>query len=149
MATPAGMDITEAAQRVGALAWAEQRLFEIVGGWVASTSEPDAKVRFARLSRLHGDHVVALVAVLPDTRDHDPDALVAPPEGPDPMRVLDGVDSTDARVRALVEGALPAQIAGLEAFLSDASTVRDAPSQRVVGAVLAEDRSILDELRSG
>jgi hypothetical protein len=65
------------------------------------------------------------------------------------VRALDGADSTDARIRALVDAALPAQIAGLEAFLADASTVRDAPSQRVVGAVLADDRSILDELRSG
>jgi len=138
------MDITDAAQRIGALAWCEQQLFEIVGGWVVTTPEPDTKLLFARASRHHGDHALALVGVLPDTRDHDPDSLVAPGDD-DLTRLLHGVDSTDTRLRALAE-VLPAQVAALEAFAAAASAVRDGPAMRVVGDVAASDRALADEV---
>jgi len=135
------MDITESARRVGALAWTEQRLFEVVGGWVVSTPEPDVKLLFARASRHHGDHALALAAVLPDTRDHDPVALVAPAHD-DPSGGLAG-DSTDARLDALLV-VLSRQIEAIDGFLTDASPVRDGPPLRVAGLVVAEDRAEID-----
>jgi hypothetical protein len=90
------MDIHEAARRVGALAWTEDRLFEVVGGWVASTSEPEAKLLFARSSRHHGDHALTLAAVLPETRDHDPSQLVTPGDEDGTAR-LDAAATTSAR----------------------------------------------------
>jgi hypothetical protein len=132
------MDITDAARRVGALAWTEQRLFEVVGGWVDSTPEPGVKLLFARASRHHGDHALALAAVLPDTRDHDPVALVAPADD-DPSGSLGG-DTTDARLDALLV-VLSRQVEAIDGFLTEASPVRDGPALRVAELVVAEDRS--------
>jgi hypothetical protein len=143
------MDITEAAHRIGALAWTEQRLFEVVGGWVPSTAEPDAKLLFARLSRHHGDHVVALTAVLPDTRDHDAAALVAP-GADDPSTALDGA-TTDARLEALLL-VLARQVDAIAAFLADGAPIRDGPALRVTSLVLAEDSAAVEaatEFRDG
>jgi hypothetical protein len=135
------MDITEAARRVGALAWTEQRLFEVVGGWVASTPEPDVKLLFARASRHHGDHALALAAVLPDTRDHDPVALVAPADD-DPSGGLGG-DTTDVRLDALVV-VLSRHVEAIDGFVTDTAPIRDGPALRVVGLVVAEDRAEID-----
>ena len=132
-----GMDIHEAARRVGALVWTEQRLFEVVGGWVASTPEPETKLLFARLSRHHGDHALALAAVLPDTRDHDPSQLVTPGDADGAAR-LDSADTTPARLAALVEVATE-QVATLDLLLADGSSVRDGPVLRVARLVRDED----------
>jgi hypothetical protein len=137
------MDITESAQRVGALAFAEQQLFETVGAWVASTDEPDLKLLFARLSRHHGDHALALAAVLPDTRDHDPEALVAP--GDDPSGADLAADSGPARLGALGV-VLARQIEALERYLADGSPVRDGPGLRVVRLVRDDDAAEAEEL---
>jgi len=142
-----GMDITAAARRVGAIAWTEQRLFEVVGGWVASTPEPDAKLLFARLSRHHGDHAVALESVLPATRDHDPVALVAPlgDEGDEGAAALGGAADTPARVEALLV-TLSRQRAAIEGFLTEASPIRDGPARRVAGLVLEADAALAEEV---
>ncbi len=132
-----GMDIHEAAHRVGAVAWTEQRLFEIVGGWVSSTPEPEAKLLFARLSRHHGDHALALAAVLPDTRDHDPSQLVTPGSG-DGTERLEAAETTPARLVALVEIATQ-QVAALDLLLADAAPVRDGPVLRVARLVRDDD----------
>lgn len=138
-----GMDIHEAARRVGALAWTEQRLFEVVGGWVASTPEPEAKLLFARLSRHHGEHALALVTVLPDTRDHDRSQLVAPGDEISTAR-LDAADTTPSRLASLVE-VVTQQLAALDLLLADGSSVRDVPVLRVARLVRDEDATEVEE----
>lgn len=141
------MQIDEAAQRVGELAWVEQRLFEVLGAWAASTPEPGLKVVLATQSRLHGDHVLTLTAVLPDTRDHDPEALVAPP-AVDPTAALDGLAERDERLRTLLDEVLPAHLGALERFVADASPISDGPARRAVAAVLDEDRAAAESGRA-
>jgi hypothetical protein len=46
--------IEESARAVGAWAWAESSLFEVVGAWVASTDSPSAKIYFDACSQHHG-----------------------------------------------------------------------------------------------
>ncbi len=72
-----GMTIDESARRLGHIVWVERRLFELLGGWVTSTPEPAVKLALARRSRHHAAHAAAIEVVLPDTRDHDPVAVVA------------------------------------------------------------------------
>jgi hypothetical protein len=139
--------LDESAQRLGALAWTERRLFELLGGWVVTTAEPDAKLGFARASRRHGEHAIALAELLPDTRDHDPEALVAPPEGSaSAFAAAATVRSTGDRLELLEATIAPAHLGALEGFLADASGVRDGPAIRVVGSVLAEDTALVGEL---
>jgi hypothetical protein len=47
------LTIEESARMVGAWAWAERRLYEVVGAWAPSTASPAAKVWFSSASQHH------------------------------------------------------------------------------------------------
>jgi hypothetical protein len=49
----AALSIEQSAHMVGAWAWAEGRLYEVIGSWVPSTVWPAAKVWFASASQHH------------------------------------------------------------------------------------------------
>jgi hypothetical protein len=72
--------LDETGRWVGAQAWVELRLFEAVGGWVATTPEPEAKARFAAWSRHHAWHAELWLAHRPVVAGLDPDDLVAAPD---------------------------------------------------------------------
>ena len=145
-----GMTIDESARRLGHIVWAERRLFELLGGWVTSTPEPPVKLALARRSRHHAAHAATLDVVLPDTRDHDPRALVAAPDPEEPARFaeLAARTGTGARLAALVDDLLPQRLEACEAFLAGASAVRDGPAVRALILVLAEERAELTDLRA-
>jgi hypothetical protein len=143
------MTLDESARRLGALVWTERWLFELLGGWVVTTPEAAVKVELARVSRRHGAHALALADLLPETRDHDPDALVAPPEPGDAWfagAAAASASGTDDRLAVLDAKIAPAHLGALEAYLADATAVRDGPAIRVVGLVLAEDATGYHEL---
>ena len=50
---PPPLTIEESARMVGAWAWAESHLYEVVGSWVPSTAWPGAKVWLASASQHH------------------------------------------------------------------------------------------------
>ncbi len=47
-------DIVQRARCIGAFAWIEQRLFEVVGGWASAETDDLLKVLFDTESRVHG-----------------------------------------------------------------------------------------------
>ena len=142
------MTLDESARRLGGIVWFERRLFEVMGRWVPSTPDLSVKLMLARQSRHHGEHAAAVEVVLPETRDHDPGVLVAPTDLPDAARFDEagGRVGTDDRLRGLVDELLPDQLAACEAFLAEASPVRDGPAIRALIFVLAEERAELTEL---
>jgi len=143
------MTLDESARRLGGLVWTERRLFELLGGRVATTPEPVLKVALASASRRFGEHALALEALLPDTRDHEPEALVVP-VGVDAARfdALASAEPGASRLDPVLDDLGASHLGALAAYLGDASPVRDGPGIRVVTTVLAEDRSLLEELRS-
>ena len=142
------MTIDEGARRIGGLVWAERRLFELTGGWVATTPEPEPKVTLAVSSRRFGDHAVALAVLLPDTRDHTPEAMVAPVgDAAAAFDLAQGATTTPERLAVLSDALSAGHLAALEEYLADAVPVRDGPGIRVVTAVLAEDRAVFERLR--
>lgn len=48
--------LEESDRLVASYRWLERRRFELLGGWVASTVEPEAKLAFARHARHHAWH---------------------------------------------------------------------------------------------
>ena len=136
-----GMTLDESARSLAGAVAAEQELFEVVGGWVAETADPVPKLVFARQSRRHGEHALRLLALLPETRDHDPAALVAAAATVPAVRDLAAPD----RVSGLL-AALRAQQDRLVAYLAAASPVRDGPGIRVAGEVLVASRVDVEEL---
>jgi hypothetical protein len=104
------------------------------------------KLALARASRRHGDHALALAGLLPETRDHAPEALVAPgPDAAEACAAAASAPSTRERLEAL-DAVGAAHLRALEAFLADAAEVRDGPTIRVVGLVLAEDAASFRDL---
>mgnify|MGYP003403007899 CR=1 FL=1 len=57
--------IDESGRRIGHHAWIEMRLFETVGAWVASVSEPEVKALLAAQSHHHAWHAELWHGLLP------------------------------------------------------------------------------------
>lgn len=138
-----GLPLDDIARRVGHCRWLEERCFEMLGGWVASTPEPEVKLLFARHSRHHAWHAELLFTCLPDTRDHDPDTLTAPAADgwPPAVDTLRAADDTLSRL-SIVSRVLVARLAAeYDSLLDVASPVRDAPLLRWVGVLVGDERA--------
>jgi hypothetical protein len=71
--------LEEAARLAGGHRWVELRLFEILGTWVSSTDDVDAKLLFDRHSQHHAWRAEQWWDRLPVLADVDRDALVEVP----------------------------------------------------------------------
>lgn len=127
-------------------AWVEQRLFEVLGGWVATTDEPSTRIALATGCRRHEWHARLwrdLVPVIGGPADQ----AAAP--APAWVAVLDAVaaaPTTVERLAGFVRVVLAQLITTDDARLAVASPVADAPLRRVLGLVLADD---VEEWRTG
>ena len=138
------MTLDESARRLGRLAWGEQRLFEILGAWVRRAPDDGLAVALATEALHHGAHALELVALLPETRDHDPAELVsAPPEHETAWSELAGVEEPGTGLADLAP-LLSEHLAAMAAWLEDASPVRDGPGIRVLTPILARARADRD-----
>jgi hypothetical protein len=137
------LTLDDSAHLLGHARWLEQRLFEVLGGWVQSTPDADAKLLFARHSFHHAWHAELLARCLPDTRDHDPETLTAP-RSEEWVALVDrlaALEATAARVAGMYGVALPALIESYDAYLDRASAVRDAAAIRWVRIVVADEQA--------
>ena len=144
MATP-GLTIDDSARLLDHATWLERRLFEVLGGWVADTPEPSIKLALARHSRLHAAHAALLEPLRPDTRDHDV-AQRAPLDAGwrTLMSKVLAASSSATRLERLLE-VLVGAIACYEQYTGAMRAVRDAPAQRALVQVLADERAELGE----
>jgi len=153
------------AELVGSYRWAERRLFEVLGSWVASEPVPEAQVLFDVYSQQHAWHAELLADRLPALDSVDPDTLVLPPSAEvDRMfAVLAGV-ATDAdgsssgavlvgtadgsafpsggtlpRLVGMARVVLPRLITGYKLHLRRVSPVVDAPMTRCLRLVLRDE----------
>ena len=51
---PGSFSVEETARRVGNYKWAETKLFEVLGGWIATVPELDIKLRLGTHCYKHG-----------------------------------------------------------------------------------------------
>lgn len=129
-------------------AWVEQRLFEVLGGWVATTDEPPARIALAVACRRHEWHARLWRDLVPVIGGRTVDERGAAPP-PAWVALLDAVaaaPSTVERLTGFVRVVLAHLITTDDARLAIASPVADAPLRRVLGLVLADD---VDEWRTG
>jgi hypothetical protein len=138
------------ARRVGHARWIEQRCFELLGGWVTSTPEPDVKIVFARQSHHHAWHAELFEKVLPLANGFTADGLVTAPST-EWSRFIDdlaAVPGTGDRLVGAYELLIPATLGEYEQWLDIADRVRDAPLRRWLGFVIADERADLAEGRA-
>jgi hypothetical protein len=142
--------LEDTARRVGNARWLEQRCFEILGGWVVSTPEPEVKLVFARQSHHHAWHAELFDKVLPSANGFDAAGLVTAPsaEWDSYLADLAGTTATVDRLGGMYELLMPATIDEYEQWSETADPVRDAPLRRWLGFVIADERADLADGRA-
>jgi hypothetical protein len=132
--------LEEASRRAGGHRWKELRLFEILGGWVASTEDVDAKLLFDRHSQHHAWRAEQWWDRLPVLAGVDRGALVvAPSTGVGAaVAALAGLDGTVARLAGAYRVALPRLVAAYHAHRLEASPVSDGAAIRTLDLLLLD-----------
>lgn len=141
---PGAFDVTESARRVGNYKWTEMKMFEALGGWVATVPELDVKMRLGTHCYKHAWHAELWHKRLPELREMNPDRLAVPandamvrfmaamtePEAPElTLEKLVGV------YRVLV----PHKIAAYTYHLNNTSEITDAPTIRSLKFALGDE----------
>jgi hypothetical protein len=135
---------------VGAAQWLELRCFELLGGWVTTTPEPDVKLVFARQSHHHAWHAELFERVLPSANGFSADGLVTAPDDAWTALVDDlvALSATNDRLVGAYEVLMPAKLAEYERWLDVVDPVQDAPLRRWLGFVIVDEHADLAEGRA-
>lgn len=138
-ATPPDADIASTAVRQGCYSWLSSRLFEIVGGWVTTTPDPEVGAYFGTSSAEWAWHAELWAERLPELREVSREALIVSPD----ETVTEALGALDALTDTLdrIDG-LAGFCARLErvyaAHATAASPVRDAPTIRTLDLVRSD-----------
>ncbi|MGH9065967.1 MAG: hypothetical protein ACRD0J_00345 [Acidimicrobiales bacterium] len=131
----------ESARRVGAYRWVERRLFECLGGWVATVPEPSVRAALSAHSYHHAWHAELWRDRLPELAGADPEELTTPghPGRAGFMAALERSEGTAERLVGVYRVLLPRLVVAYRAHLDRASPVSDGPVARALGLVLHDD----------
>lgn len=134
------LDLEENARRAGGHRWWEGALFEVLGGWVASTPELPVKLLLDRHSQHHGWRAAQWWDRLPVLAGVDRDALVAAPsDGAAHLReALQGLPDTVARLAGAYRVAVPRLLAAYAAHRAEADGLADGPTARTLDLVRSD-----------
>jgi len=144
-------DIVDAGRLAGQACWIEQRLFEILGGWVADTArgnEPELARMLADHAHHHSWHAELWRDRLPELAEHPP-AEANRPRSEAVADVVDAVADAESSIDRLVgvyRVLLPRLVADYDAALQTTSALTDGPTARVLKLCLADLR---DDQRDG
>ena len=143
---PGLFTVEESARRVGHYKWIEMRLFEVLGGWVATVPELDVKTTLGRHCYHHAWHAELWHKRLPELREMNPDRLTRPPnpELEAFVAALTEPEAPELTIEKLVgvyRVLLPRKIAAYTYHLNATSRITDAPTIRSLGFVLADEET--------
>lgn len=131
------MTLDEAARLAGGFRWAESRLFEILGGWVQSTPEPDAKLALDRHSQHHAWRAQQWWDRLPVVADIDREALVVPASDA-ALFVVDSLAELDGSIPRLAGAyriVIPRLAAAYERQAGETNPISDGSALRTLAIV--------------
>ena len=148
---PGLFDVEESARRVGIYKWIEMRLFETLGGWVATVPELDVKLVLGRHCYHHAWHAELMDKRLPELREMNTDRLCEPanPEMVafvDAMREPDAPELTIEKLVGVYRVLIPRKIAAYTYHLNATSTITDSPTIRSLKFALQDE---FDDWREG
>jgi len=148
---PGAFDVVESARRIGAYAWIEMRLFEALGGWVATVPELDVKLRLGTHCYHHAWHAELWHKRLPELREMKPDRLVVPANDDvaafvEAMTEPEAPELTIEKLVGVYRVLLPHKIAAYTYHLNASSEITDAPTIRSLKFILGDE---LDDWRDG
>jgi hypothetical protein len=148
---PGRFSVEETARRVGHYKWTEMRIFELMGGWVATVPELDIKLRLGTHCYHHAWHSELWHKRLPELREMNPERLTVAPND-DYVTFMDALgepeapDQTIEKLVGLYRVLLPRLIAAYTFHLNNTSEITDAPTIRSLKFCLQDD---LEEWREG
>src|SRR5215470_6258885 len=148
---PGAFDVEESARRVGHYKWTEMRLFEALGGWVATVPELDVKMRLGTHCYKHAWHAELWHKRLPELREMNPDRLTQPPND-EMVRFVEALtepekqDETIEKLVGVYRVLIPHKIAAYTYHLNNTSTITDAPTIRSLTFALQDE---LEDWRDG
>ena len=141
---PGLFSVEETARRVGNYKWLEMRLFEALGGWVATVPELDVKLVFGRHCYHHAWHAELWDKRLPELREMKTDRLTLPPNDEmvafvDAVREPEAPELTIEKLVGVYRVLLPRMIAAYTYHRNGTSKITDAPTIRSLGFILQDD----------
>lgn len=148
---PGAFTVEETARRVGNYKWIESRLFEALGGWVATIPELDVKIRLGVHCYKHAWHAELWHKRLPELREMNPDRLTQPAND-EVVAFMDAVtepgapDQTIEKLVGVYRVLIPHKIAAYTYHLNNTSTITDAPTIRSLRFALNDE---IDDWRDG
>jgi hypothetical protein len=143
---PGLFDVEESARRVGIYKWIEMRLFETLGGWVATVPELDVKLVLGRHCYHHAWHAELWDKRLPELREMNTTRLTVPAndamnEFMESIREPEAPDQTIEKLVGVYRVLIPRKIAAYTYHLNATSRITDAPTQRSLGFILQDEHA--------
>src|SRR5215469_11450126 len=141
---PGAFTVDETARRVGNYKWVEMRLFEALGGWVATVPELDLKMRLGTHCYKHAWHSELWHKRLPELREMNPDRLTQPANDElvafmDAMADPEAPEQTIEKLVGVYRVLIPHKIAAYTYHLNNTSTITDAPTIRSLKLALNDE----------
>jgi hypothetical protein len=148
---PGAFDVAESARRVGHYKWVEMRLFEALGGWVATVPELDVKMRLGTHCYKHAWHAELWHKRLPELREMNPERLTLPANDAmvafmAAMTEPEGRDQTLEKLVGVYRVLIPHKISAYTYHLNNTSSITDAPTIRSLKLALNDE---FDDWRDG
>src|SRR5205085_10655892 len=127
------------------------RLFEALGGWVATVPEMDVKIRLGTHCYKHAWHADLWHKRLPELREMNPDRLTQPANDAMVrfMHALTAPEAPGETIEKLVgvyRVLIPHKVAAYTFHLNNTSTITDAPTIRTLKLALQDE---FDDWRDG
>ena len=141
---PGLFSVEETARRVGNYKWAEMRLFEVLGGWVATVPELDVKMVLGRHTYHHAWHSELWHKRLPELREMNPDRLTKPANDAfvtfmDAVREPEAPEHTIEKLVGVYRVLIPRFIAAYTFHRNATSRITDAPTIRSLDFALQDE----------
>jgi hypothetical protein len=132
--------LEEAARLAGGHRWFESRLFEILGGWVSSTDDPDVKLLFDQHSQHHAWRADQWWDRLPVLADVDRPGLVTAPSAQvaEVAAALAALEGAVPRLAGAYRLALPRLVAAYQEHRLTVSPASDGAVMRTLDIVLPD-----------
>ena len=148
---PGSFSVEETARKVGNYKWIEMRLFEVLGGWVATVPELDVKMRLGTHCYHHAWHAELWHKRLPELREMNPDRLTVPPNDElvtfvGALTEPEGPGETIEKLVGVYRVLVPALVAAYTYHLNNTSTITDAPTIRSLKFALQD---LFEDWRDG
>lgn len=144
-------DVAETARRVGNYKWTEMKLFEALGGWVATVPELDIKMRLGTHCYHHAWHAELWHKRLPELREMKPERLTVPANDAmadfiTAMTEPEGPELTIEKLVGVYRVLIPRFVAAYTYHMNNTSEITDAPTIRSLKFALQDE---IDDWRDG